>query len=125
VTPDNHPPLDEVFLEGDQEYILAAAPKALPLFIVRGGLWASSLLSVVVIFLVQVFGYLLGRRIRPNYRVTLSRRDVSRRPYLWRLLRSEEYSTLEEAESRQQEIAAEWDAAKFANAEPIKNRRRN
>jgi len=124
MTSQDLPPLDEVFRDGDHEYLVASAPSLMPLFIQRGGMWGDDILSVIIVFFLEMFSYVLARGLRRTYRVTVSRRDVSRRPYWWRLVLSEEFATQEEAELRQKEIAAYWDAMRFATAEPIKNRRR-
>lgn len=118
------PPLYEIFREDDNEYLLSAAPSLYPLFVQRGFLWADDLIAVIVVFLFETLSYVAARRLRRTYRVTVSRRDVSRRPYWWRLLLSEEFNTLEEAEKRQKGIAATWNSWNFAGAEPIKNRRK-
>lgn len=114
-------PIGATFKDGRFEYSIDSTPRIIPLAWIRAdidipildeplffGLFVR-IVSVVVCAVATVLTWLL----RLRWRVTISRRNLARRPPIWEVVSREYFRSFAEAESREIDIATNWDDGQY------------
>jgi hypothetical protein len=104
---------DDVFVDGEHEYAVRAAPAAFPTLFMFGGGAGGTLSEVIFKFLVVLTSGLIAVRRDSRWKVVVVRAAL-KKPALWHAI-DVEFTEADDAERRQVEILRSWDSRQRAD----------
>lgn len=115
MTTPNVPLADRVFKQENSEFYVGCTPSWVPVSIARQDTFATSPADFIVLGIIRACIMLLLKVTHPRYVVTVSVRDVSRRPYVWRIVKRSEAKSHDQARSLQAQIVDDWAKEDYAS----------
>jgi hypothetical protein len=109
---------DHVFVDGEYEYAVRAAPAAFPTLFMFGGGAGGTLSEVIFQFLVVLTSGLVAARRDSRWKVVVVRAPL-KKPALWHAT-DVEFTGVDDAERRQVEILRSWDSRQRADQAVIR-----